>query len=46
MHKDDSINMDYSELNKDELENIKEVEEEINKKRTDPVILLAVDDKK
>jgi len=45
MGMDNSSNVDYSQLNNDEIENIKEVEEKINENRTESVILLAVDHK-
>lgn len=45
MHSDDLSNIDYSQLNNDEINNIKEVEEKINENRTESVILLAVDHK-
>ena len=45
MHHNDLSNVDYSQLRNDEIEDIKEAEQKINKKRTESVILLAVDDK-
>lgn len=45
MHNNDLSNVDYSQLRNDEIEDIKETEQKINKNRTESVILLAVDDK-
>ena len=45
MDKDDQASIDYSQLNKGEIKNIQDVEDKINKDRTEPVILLAVDHK-
>lgn len=37
--------MEYSNLTNDEIEEIQQVEEKLNEDRTEPVIILAVDDK-
>lgn len=45
MQKFDIANMDYSQLNNDEIQEIKEIEQKINQNKTEEIILLAVETK-